>query len=219
MMIKLCVFDLDGTVANTLDSIAHFANHALKKYGFKEFPTESYRYFVGDGADALIRRITEQSGGSQNDYENIKNEYMTTYNNNCTYLTKCYDGILDMLAALKAMNIKNIILSNKPQIQAENVSKSLFGDELIDGCFGGKEGVPLKPDPTVLNEIIKNYGFEKSECLFIGDTKTDMMTAKNGGIKSVGVLWGFRNEAELKAHNADFIVSAPLQIVELIKSY
>ena len=158
-MIKLCIFDLDGTVADTLKSIAYFANNALKKYGFEPFSEDDYRYFVGDGADLLIRRITEKSGAN-----------------------------------------------------------SLFKDGLIDECFGGREGIPLKPNPKITNEIIEKYGFQKSECLFIGDTKTDIMTAKNCGIKSVGVLWGFRDKAELTAHGADFIAHTPNDILSFIKT-
>lgn len=217
-MIKLCIFDLDGTVADTLKSIAYFANNALKKYGFEPFSEDDYRYFVGDGADLLIRRITEKSGGNDDDYKKIKAEYMKTYNADCTHLLKTYDGITELLQNLKKLKINRVILSNKPQIQAESVAKSLFKDGLIDECFGGREGIPLKPNPKITNEIIEKYGFQKNECLFIGDTKTDIMTAKNCGIKSVGVLWGFRDKAELSAHGADFIAHTPSDILSFIKT-
>ena len=216
-MVKLCVFDLDGTVADTLGSIAYFANEALKKYGFPPYSKDKYRQFVGDGADILIRRMIEGVDGNDEDFKNVKAEYMATYNADCCYLTKPYAGITETLNELKNMGIKNVILSNKPQIQAETVANTIFGGELISEVCGGREGIPLKPDPTVLNELLEKYNVKKEECILLGDSKPDMMLASNAGVKSIGVLWGFRDEKELKENNASYIVSKPNEIIGIIK--
>ena len=215
-MIKLCVFDLDGTVANTLTTISYFGNEALKKYGFAPFPEDRYKYFVGAGADALIRNMINAHSGNEIDYENVRTEYLKNYNSNSLYLTKPYDGIVEMLSTLKNMGILCVVLSNKPQIQAENVANALFNG-LLNECFGGNEGIPLKPNPTMLNKIIEKYNVKKEECLFIGDTKIDIETAKNADVKSVGVLWGFRNREELTKSGADLVVTHPTEIVDFVK--
>lgn len=216
-MIKLCIFDMDGTVVNTINSIAYFANNALKKYGLDEIPTEKYKKLVGNGAKILVRRMIDTVGGSDEVYEKVLDEYNTTYDNDFMYLTDAYDGIKDMLKELKKMGIKTAILSNKPDVTAKKVSDALFGDELIDLCFGARDGKALKPDPESVLEIMDIFGAKKSECLYIGDTSTDMTTAKNAELYSVGVLWGFRDRAELEGADADVIISQPNQIVEIAK--
>lgn len=216
-MIKLCAFDLDGTVADTLTSICYFANKSLAKYGFRSIEKEKYRYFVGEGADVLVRRMIDEVGGSNTDFINVKNEYINTYNSNTTYLTEAYKGVEEMLYTLKSLGIICVIISNKPQIQAENVINKIFEKGLIEEVSGGKEGMPLKPDPTAFNEMLRKYNVSKNEALFIGDTKTDMLTAKNSGVKSIGVLWGFRDKEELKFHNASYIVSDPKEIVDIVE--
>ena len=218
-MYKTSVFDLDGTVADTLGSISYFGNLALEKYGFEPYKKEKYKEFVGDGADMLIRRMVEGREGNEEDYRKVKAEYMKNYNADCCYKAEPYEGITETLKQLKYMGIKSIILSNKPQLQAETVADTLFGNELIYEVYGGKDGVPLKPDPTVLNEILEKYKIKKEECIFIGDSEPDMITSQNAGVKSVGVLWGFRNEEKLKKHNASYIVSKPSEIIEIIKNY
>ena len=217
-MIKLCVFDLDGTILDTLPSISYFGNEALKKYGFSEVLYSKYRYFVGDGAKMLIKRMIEDVGGNEEDYNNVYNEYMQTYTKNSTYLTKIYDGIDTMLEKIKELGVKSVILTNKPQKQAENVLKETVKEGSFEKIYGGKENVPLKPDPTVLLNIINEYKVKKDEVLFIGDTKTDLETANNGGVKSIGVLWGFRDEEELKKYNATYIVKTPDEITDIIKT-
>ena len=217
-MIKLCIFDMDGTVVNTINSIAYFANKALEKYGLPSIPTEKYKRLVGNGAEILVRRMLDTVGGSEQDYESVLNEYNTTYDNDFFYLTEAYKGIPEMLDELKKMGVKTAILSNKPDSTAKKVADKLFGAERVDLCFGAREGKPLKPDPQSVYEIMDIFGTEKEDCLYVGDTATDMQTAKNAGLYSVGVLWGFRDEQELKGANADIIISEPRKIVELAKT-
>lgn len=214
-MIKLCIFDMDGTVVNTINSIAYFANNALAKYGFEKIPTDRYKTLVGNGADVLVRRMLELVGGSEADFADVSREYNTTYDNDFMYLTDAYDGVIDMLKQLKAMGIKTAILSNKPDVTAKKVSDTLFGDELIDLCFGARDGKALKPDPESVFEIMDIFGVTPAECLYIGDTATDIKTAKNAELFSIGVLWGFRDETELRGAGADSIISNPCEIVQI----
>lgn len=216
-MIKACIFDMDGTTVNTINSIAYFANNALNKYGLKSIDTEKYKIIVGNGAKVLVERMIELTGGTEEDFKNVYKEYNTTYDNNFMYLTEAYDGIIDMLKTLKSMGIESVILSNKPHSTALKVSDALFGDDLIKYCFGGREGIALKPDPAALFEIIDLLGVKGEECLYIGDTSTDMKTGKNGNLFTVGVLWGFRGREELESSGADVIISKPCELIDIIK--
>lgn len=216
-MIKTCIFDMDGTTVNTINSIAYFANNALNKYGLSSIDTEKYKIIVGNGAKVLVERMMDITGGTKEDFENVYHEYNTTYDNDFMYLTEAYDGIIDMLNELKNMGIDSVILSNKPHSTALKVSNELFGDDLIKHCFGGRDGIPLKPDPTAVFEIMDMLGVEKDECLYIGDTSTDMKTGKGAGLFTVGVLWGFRGQEELEESGADVIITRPSELIDIIK--
>ena len=218
-MIKACIFDLDGTVANTINSIAYFANRALKKSGFAEIDTEKYNLLAGNGAKVLVQRMLETVGADAKYYDEVSTEYNTTYDNDFLYLTEPYEGIIDMLRGLKEQGIKVAILSNKPHSTTEKVAEALFPDGLIDICYGGRENVPLKPDPQGVFEIIDEFGFHKDECLYIGDTGTDMQTGKNAGLYTVGVLWGFRKEPELWENGADEVISQPCELLDIVKKF
>ncbi len=215
-MIKLCIFDMDGTTVNSINSISHFANGALKKFGYAAIPTERYKRLVGNGADILVRRMLNEVGGRDSDYEGVRCEYNKTYDDGFLYLAEPYEGIVDMLRELKRRGIKIAILSNKPDSTTGKISEALFGDSLIDLCCGAREGVKLKPDPSGVFEIMRHFSVAKDECLYIGDTATDMETAKNAGLYSVGVLWGFRDRAELEAADAAEIIAEPHELIGII---
>ncbi|MDP4118628.1 MAG: HAD family hydrolase [Bacillota bacterium] len=214
-MIKACIFDMDGTTVNSLNSIAYFANNALAQFGFPPIEKEKYKYLVGNGASVLVKRMIDIVGGTQEDYINVLNFYNSTYDNDFMYLTEPYEGIPEMLKMLKGFGIKTAIVSNKPHSTAKKISDKLFGDKLIDICRGAKEGVPLKPDPTVVVEVMKAFHITSDECLYIGDTAVDMMTGKNAGIYSIGVLWGFRGADELREGGANEITNDPMRIAFL----
>lgn len=217
-MIKACIFDMDGTTVNTINSISHFANSALKKYNLPVIETEKYKYLVGDGARVLVQRMIETVGGSDSDFEKVLSEYNTTYDNDFMYLTEAYDGILDLLDSLKERGIKSAILSNKPHETAIKVSDVLFGDK-INICHGARASVPLKPDPSGVFELLDLLGLKKEECLYIGDTATDMKTGKSSGLYTVGVLWGFRKRDELAKNGADVIISQPCELLDVIDKF
>ncbi len=217
-MIKLCIFDMDGTLVNTIDTIAHFGNTALNKFGLDSIPTDEYKLMVGNGSDVLVQRMLKKHGKTMEEYKELHPYYVNIYDKDFMYLTAPYDGIIDMLKAVKEQGIKTAVLSNKDHSTAQKVSDELFEEGLIDICMGARAGVPLKPEPDAVFEIIEHFGVSKSECLYIGDTATDIKTAKNAGLYSIGVLWGFRDEAELKSAQADVIISNPIEIAEIAKS-
>ncbi len=218
-MLKLCIFDMDGTVVNTINSIAYFANRALNLYSLPSIETEKFKLMVGKGARVLVEKMIDEVGGSQEDFEKVYPEYNTTYDNDFLYLTQAYDGVCDMLHELKALGIKCVILSNKPDGTAKKVSDALFGSELIDVCYGARDNFPLKPDPAAVFDILREFNVTGEQCLYIGDTATDITTAKNAKLTSIGVLWGFRDEKELKDAGADYIIAKPAQIVDIAKTF
>lgn len=214
-MIKACIFDLDGTVADTLTTIAHFANEALNHFGLPAIEEEKYKIMVGNGASVLVRRMMDAVGGPDELYDQVRAYYNFTYDSNFMYLTKPYDGILSMLQGLKDAGIKTAIVSNKPDSTTCKISEELFGS-LMDCCRGGREGVPLKPSPQAVLETVRDLQAGPEECIYIGDTGTDMETGRNAGIYTVGVTWGFRGEDELRRTGADVIVSSPAEILSIV---
>lgn len=215
-MIKACIFDMDGTTVNTIDSIAYFANGALKHYGLSEIETEKYKVLVGNGARVLVERMFDCVNGDMALFDKVFKLYNESYDNDFLYLTRPYDGILELLKSLKEKNIKTAILSNKPHRTAVKVCDALFGKDLVDLCCGGREGIKLKPDPEAVLMMLEELDIKKEECLYIGDTAVDINTAKNAGLTSIGVLWGFRDRAELMQAGADFIAETPNQILDIV---
>ncbi len=215
-MRKLCIFDMDGTLVNTINTIAYFGNSALSKFGFDSIPTDDYKLMVGNGSEVLIKRMLKKLGKSEDAFKDVHPHYVDIYDKDFMYLTEAYDGVIDMLKALKEKGIKTAILSNKDDSTAKKVADVLFEEGLIDLCLGGRAGVPLKPEPDAVFEIMQHFGAKSEDCLYIGDTATDIKTAKNAGLFSIGVLWGFRDEAELSSAGADVIISEPMEIVGML---
>lgn len=216
-MIKACIFDMDGTTVDTINSIAYFANKALNKHSLPSIDTEKYKEIVGDGARVLVERMIKETGGNTEKTDLVFKEYSSTYDNDFLYLAKPYEGVMELLNELKQRGIKVAILSNKPDGTTKKISNALFGDELIDICLGGVDGMRLKPCTDGLMYIIDKLSLKKEECLYIGDTSTDMKTGKNGGVFTIGVLWGFRKRDELEREGADAIVSHPSEILRIIE--
>lgn len=217
-MYKCCIFDLDGTLANTLPSIAYFGNAALKKFGFSPIESNRYRYLVGMGAKKLVQNmLAEHNCHDEEILQKVYDYYNTAYDNDFLYLTAPYPGISDLLESLKKQGFRLGILSNKPQSTAQKVAEALFGSGCFDICYGKRDGFPLKPDPSVLLSILSEWNIAKEECLYIGDTAVDMQTAQNANVTGIGVLWGFRDEEELESSRAAHIISKPEEILSIIK--
>lgn len=215
-MIKACIFDLDGTLSNTLTTIAYYCNQTLNKFDLPSLPQERYRYLVGNGARILVERMVREAGGADALVDAVFKEYTEAYEKEPLYLTAPYEGIVDLLKALRERGILTAVLSNKPHIPACAVVDALFGKDAFDCCYGQREGVPIKPDPTAVLEIMKELGVTAEECFYIGDTAVDMQTGTASGATSVGVLWGFRDRQELEESGADILLEHPMQLLDFL---
>lgn len=216
-MIKACIFDLDGTLTDTIRAIAHFGNLALKEYGMEPISIEDYKIYVGDGRDKLIHRILKHHNNDTDEmFEKVRDVYDANYEKNYLYDTDAYDGIRELLEELKKKNIKIAVCSNKPDNVVHFVTDTIFGKNYFDAVFGVVDGMPTKPNPYTALKIAEKLNVLPSECLFLGDTNVDIFTAKNAEMTSVGVLWGFRSKTELVQAGADYITENPLVILQLI---
>lgn len=217
-MIKLCIFDLDGTVLNTLDTIAYYGNLALSHHGIEPIETYQYRYLVGTGIKNLIKNMLNyRSCYAEELFDAVYRDYDTAYNADVAYKTVIYDGLKEVLDEIKGRGIRLAIVSNKPDFAARTVVRALYGENYFDYVTGQKPGGVLKPDPSVVLSVVKDLGANPCECLYVGDTSTDMKTGKNAGIFTVGVSWGFRDENELAESGADLIIHQPTELSDMIK--
>lgn len=208
------IFDLDGTLVDSIESIAYFANSALEEYGIQSVEVEKYKGFVGDGARTLIRRAMEYRGSSSPELlEQVLRRYNETYDDNYLYLCKVYEGIDDLIRALRDRGFKTGVLSNKPHSTTVKIVEALFGKESFDFVYGQREGVALKPHPDSILNLIESHSLKREDCVYVGDTMTDVMTGKNAGIFTVGVLWGFRDREELETYGADKIAALPVEVI------
>ncbi|MBQ4629973.1 MAG: HAD family hydrolase [Clostridia bacterium] len=215
-MIKACIFDLDGTLLNTLFTISSLANNALEKHGIEAIDPEEVKYMIGDGTKKLIGRMLERRNVDLDEsFDDVYKSFMKEYDKGVTDGTRPYDGIPELLAELGTMGIEACVLSNKPDKAARETVKLFFGD-LIDVTYGARDDVALKPDPEGLEKLFDEIGFSADECLYIGDTAVDMLTGKNGGCFTIGVTWGFRDKKELEENGADVIVDTPREILKYI---
>ena len=216
-MIRYCVFDLDGTVLNTLETIAYYGNNALENNGIEPIPLEAYKYLVGNGIVNLVKNMLNYRGCmSEDTFEKVFRDYDSAYNADTSYMTKPYDGICETLERLKSLGIKIAIVSNKPHFATTGVINTLFGQGYFDCVYGQREGFPIKPDPTTVLQVLSDLDAQQEECLYIGDTGTDMKTGRNAGIYTVGVLWGFRSKEELIQNGANLTIEKPHQLLEHI---
>lgn len=217
-MIKCAVFDLDGTLLDTLTTIAYYCNKTLEALKLEPIEKEKYKYFVGEGARILIKRILEYRdfSVSEEKLEEILENYLSSYNKNPEHLTAPYKGIPELLKSLKEKEITLAVLSNKPESSVLPLCEKFFPDGTFSIIKGQTDGVPRKPDPAALFDILKNLNAAPHECLYVGDTSTDMQTGKNAGAKTVGVLWGFREKEELIKNGADLLADTPKEILSFI---
>lgn len=213
-MKKLVIFDLDGTLNNTLKSIQKSANMALEAFGFAPYEVDRYRYFVGNGSAELIRQCLIHDGDTDLlHFDEVMAKYEEVFAKYCMYEVKPYDGILELIAALKESGFLLAVNSNKPQAQTEDVISSVFGDDVFDMVVGQVEDRPRKPAPDGVQYILSKLGVTAKETVYLGDTSIDMQTGKRAGLFTVGALWGFRDREELEENNADAIIASPLELL------
>lgn len=213
-----CIFDLDGTLANTLESIAYFGNSTLAAFHLPSIPAETYRLLVGNGADILMKRMLSTVGASLSEEElrKFREEYDRRYESEPMKLVAPYPGLHELLSGWKARGIRLGVLSNKPDNMTRYIVRELYGD-LPDLVRGQREGVPKKPDPTAVLEMAKELCLSPEQILYLGDSGVDMETGRNAGMDTCGVLWGFRDREELLAHGAKYLVSSAEELEQLVK--
>lgn len=213
-MYKYVIFDLDGTLLNTLDDLGNAGNYALSEQGFPTHEIEKYRYFVGNGIPKLIERILpeEKRAGSFDKTYRLFCEY---YNAHKRDFTRPYDGIPELLKKLSEAGIKTAVVTNKADEFAGVLISDIFG-RLIEKTYGSIEGIPKKPDPCLVNKAISDFGAEKKDVLYVGDSSVDMETALNAGLDSCGVIWGFRDREELENSGAKYVVTNAEELLDII---
>ena len=217
-MYKACIFDLDGTLADTLESLVFSVNQTLQEMGLPFITEEQCRRFVGNGARVLIEKaILTSSEDAKSRLEEGMERYRRIFDANCTYHVIPYEGIETLLDVLKKRGMKLAVLSNKPDAQAVKVVEEVFGRGRFDQIQGQKEGVPIKPDPSAALAIAKSLGATVEETIYIGDSEVDIATGRAAKMLTIGVAWGFRGAKELKEAGAGYIVGSPDEIIKLIE--
>ena len=212
--LKAVIFDMDGTLLDTLADITDSVNEALKVHGLPMRTSDEIRRFVGNGARQLIARAIPQ--GEENPlFETTLAIYKTYYDYHCKDNTGPYEGITQLLKELKRRNFKLGVVSNKPDHLVKALCKEYFG-EFIDVAIGEKEGVNRKPAPDTLLAAMQEMGVKKEECVFIGDSDVDVATANNADTRFIAVTWGFRDSEYLKKNGATELIALPMELLYLI---
>lgn len=204
---KAVFFDLDGTLCDTLASLAKSVNDILRKYDAPPIPTKRYQEFVGNGARKLVERAFRAAGlWEEVDQERVMDEYFANFEQVCTYKVEPYPGLRELIDDLKAEGILAVVLTNKRQEMAEKVIAACFPEGSFRLIVGQSPGRPLKPLPGSALSLLWELELRSEDCYLVGDSDIDILTAIHSGIDSIGVLWGFRTEEELRESGADFIV-------------
>lgn len=217
MNIQAVVFDLDGTLLNTIDDIAESVNAALASVGLPPYTVEDYKYFVGDGVVVLIERALAPYPNKKHLQGPVLDRYLVELAQRQTGKTKPYDGIPELLAELTHRGIATAVLSNKPHGATVDVIAHYFPYHRFAAVMGKKPEYKPKPDPASLFHVLEKLGCSRDAVLYVGDTATDMQTAKNGNLTAVGCTWGFRLRDELEGAGSDHIVDRPDEILTLIE--
>lgn len=213
--IKACLFDLDGTLLNTINDIADAMNATLSDNGLESFSINEYKMLVGSGASSLVDEIIKKLGCGPEIKERLVKGFLEESAKNNGNKTCPYDGIIDMLKELKKRDIFVGIITNKNEKQAQEVAKQYFKG-LYDDVSGVVDDEHVKPDATRVKKMLKENKFKPEEVLYFGDTDIDMETAENADIDPVGVLWGFRTQQELERNGAVYLVDEPKQILHIV---
>lgn len=216
MSYKAVIFDLDGTLLDTLEDLALSVNAVLKERGYEKHPVKAYRYFVGDGIDVLVKRaFPEEVTGSEHELEQLVKAVKEEYSRRWADHTRPYPGVTVLLNFLAEKKIPMAVFSNKPhEFALLTVDKLLPGWSFFEVC-GIRPGIPRKPDPQGALLISHKMKIQPGEIVYLGDTGTDMQTAKAGGFYAVGALWGFRPAEELKREGALMLASSPADLKKL----
>lgn len=210
---KAIIFDLDGTLLNTLQDLANAVNYALHTLNLPTYPTKDYRQFVGNGVAMLLKRVLPEELRNEKTLLDMRKLFDSYYQNHMTDCTSPYEGIHELLSCLKQTGVSLGIVSNKPDQFVKSIVAEYFGDIFDAVC--GQQGEQVKPDPYGVNKLLEKFGVQPEYALYVGDSEVDIHTAQNARTQSVGVLWGFREKSELIAAGADYIVSSPDELLKL----
>jgi len=215
-MIKLVIFDLDGTLLDTIGDLAVACNAVLAVRGLPQHSCEAYAEFVGNGIARLVERALPEPLRNPLTVEAARRDFVAYYTDHIDVYTHPYEGIAELVAELRRRGVLLAVASNKFQAGTEKLVRRFFPETDFAAVFGQRPGVPLKPDPAVDREILRRTGAEPGEVLHVGDSAVDVRTARAAGIRSVGVTWGFRTRGELVDAGADALIDRPHELLNLL---
>ena len=215
-MKKLVIFDLDGTLINTIADLAQATNYALAKLGFPTHEIESYKFKVGNGINNLFRRALPEGEKTDENVLRVRREFIPYYNEHNTDLSRPYPGMVDLLNYLKDQNIKISVASNKYQEATSKIINEIYPTTKFSAVLGQRENVPIKPDPQIVYDILSITGIDKQDVLYVGDSGVDMQTGLNAGVETCGVTWGFRPRTELESFHPHHIVDTAEELQQII---
>ena len=217
-MYKACIFDLDGTLADTVESIAYVANKVLKTFGYGPLRTEKFYYYCGEGGRRLMERCLRDCGDTELTHlDEGEKMYIEIFAENPLYKVTPYEGMRETLGKLKEEGVRLAVCTNKPHEAAVETVSGIFGEGFFDGIQGQCETVRRKPAPDGPLRMAELFGMQPQDCVYVGDTWTDMQTGKAAGMYTVGVLWGFRDRKELEENHADQIISRPAELLGIVR--
>ncbi len=215
-MIKACIFDLDGTLADTVCSMSHVANQVMRSLGLKELPDENFKYYSGEGASVLIQRCLRDAGDpGLLHFEEAETMYRKLFNEDPLYQVAAYKEMPETLAWMKKRNLFLAVCTNKPDKAARKVVHALYGN-VFDCILGQKPEIERKPSPQGALLIAGEFHVKPEECLYVGDTATDIRTGLSAGMRTVGALWGFRTEEELREAGAVLLAETPPDLKKMV---
>lgn len=215
MNFKAVIFDLDGTLVNSLQDIADSMNIVLKSYNFPTHSYKEHQSFIGSGIRSLVSKSLPVTHNNEKQIDSCFNAMIEVYRDHCTHKTKPYDGIIELLDNLKSRDIKISVLSNKADEFTKKITHALFPN-YFDPVIGLSIEAHKKPNPFGAVEISKTLRLKPEEIIYIGDTGIDMQTANNANMFAIGVLWGFRPKEELILNGAKYLLSNPLDLIKII---
>lgn len=214
-MYQLAIFDLDGTLLDTIKDLGVACNVALEAYGYPQHDIEAYKYFVGNGIYKLVERALPEDQRGEETVTRVKATFDAYYEAHKADFTRPYEGIKEALERMQKKGVHLAVVTNKAHAFALQLIEEELPD-LIEKVLGQREGIPTKPHPVGVLEMLAHFKVEATSCIYIGDSNVDIQTAQQAGVTSIGVVWGFRGESELREAGADYLVSQPKELVEII---
>lgn len=218
-MTKLAIFDLDGTLLNTVEDLGNATNYALEQCGFPIHPKDEYYQMVGRGIYNLFRAAIPSEYATEDNVQRMASYFIPYYDEHKCDFTRPYDGIPEMLRNITGRGVRLAVASNKYQDGAEKLVHHFFGDYEFVKILGQREGQPIKPDPAIVDQILAEVPYiSKAETVYVGDSNVDMQTGANAKVRTIGVSWGFRGREELAAYHPSAIIDTPEDLSKTITS-